>query len=127
MGSFKYLLFYIICGIAASVTHFMLNMHSTVPALGASGAISGVMAAYMFLFPFAKVVILVPIIFIPLFFEIAAYFYIGIWFLLQLWNGALSLSHKAESTGIAFWAHIGGFLSGLVLYKFFLKKKYRIY
>jgi membrane associated rhomboid family serine protease len=124
MGSFKYLLFYILCGIAASISHYILNMNSPVPAIGASGAIAGVMAAYMFLFPFAKVVVLIPILFIPLFFELPSFIYIGIWFVLQLWSGALSLGIR--STGIAFWAHIGGFLSGILLYKFFLMKKYNL-
>ncbi len=124
MGSFKYLAFYIICGIAASISHYILNINSPIPAIGASGAIAGVMAAYMFLFPFAKVVVLIPILFIPLFFELPSFVYIGIWFIMQLWSGALSLGFK--SAGIAFWAHIGGFLSGIILYKFFLTKKYSI-
>jgi membrane associated rhomboid family serine protease len=124
MGSFKYLLFYIICGIVASVSHYILNITSPIPALGASGAIAGVMAAYMFLFPFARVVVLFPVLFIPLFFELPSFIFIGIWFILQLWSGALSIG--ARSGGIAFWAHIGGFVSGIVLYKFFLTKKYRL-
>jgi membrane associated rhomboid family serine protease len=123
MGSLKYLLFYIICGLSASIMHFMLNINSTVPALGASGAIAGVMAAYMFLFPFAKVLVMFPIIFIPLFFELPSFIYIGLWFLSQLWSGTLSVGSK--SSGIAFWAHIGGFVAGVFLYKAFLKKKYK--
>jgi membrane associated rhomboid family serine protease len=125
MGSFKYLGFYLLCGLAASLTHFGLNMNSTIPAIGASGAIAGVMAAYMFLFPFAKVVLLIPVIFVPLFFNISAYIYIGLWFLLQLWNGGLMLRTTSNSSGIAFWAHIGGFLTGAALFSFFLKKKYK--
>lgn len=125
MGSFRYLGFYLLCGILASGAHFMLNYGSPVPAIGASGAIAGIMAAYMFLFPFAKVVLFVPILFIPLFFDVSAFFYIGLWFLIQLWNGGLMLSNTAYSTGIAFWAHIGGFIAGVILYKFFLKSKYR--
>lgn len=125
MGSFRYLLFYMLCGLVASGAHFALNMNSAVPAIGASGAIAGVMAAYMFLFPFAKVVLLVPILFIPLFFSVPAVIYIGLWFLIQLWNGGILLSNIAPSTNIAFFAHIGGFLSGVLLYSFFLSKRYR--
>jgi membrane associated rhomboid family serine protease len=127
MGSFRYLGFYIICGILASIAHFAINMYSPIPAIGASGAIAGVMAAYMFLFPFAKVVLFVPILFVPLFFEVSAFFYIGLWFVIQLWNGGFLLAQVNQSTGIAFWAHIGGFLGGVILFKFFLKKKYKNY
>jgi membrane associated rhomboid family serine protease len=125
MGSFRYLAFYLLCGILASITHSFININSVVPAIGASGAIAGVMAAYMFLFPFAKVVLLLPVLFVPLFFNISAFIYIGIWFLIQLWNGGLLLRTATLSTGIAFWAHIGGFISGVILFNLFLKKKYR--
>jgi len=125
MGSWRYLGFYLLCGIIASSAHYYVNINSSVPAIGASGAISGIMAAYMFLFPFAKVVLLVPILFVPLFFNISAFIYIGLWFLIQLWNGGLMLSATVGSTGVAFWAHIGGFIAGVILYKFFLKSKYR--
>jgi len=121
MGSLKYLFFYVICGISAGAMHFVLNMNSPVPALGASGAIAGVMAAYMLLYPFAKVLVMFPILFIPLFFEVPSFIYIGLWFISQLWSGTLSLGSK--STGIAFWAHIGGFVAGALLYNSFLKKK----
>jgi membrane associated rhomboid family serine protease len=125
MGSFRYLGFYLLCGILASVTHTIVNTGSNIPAIGASGAISGIMAAYMFLFPFAKVVLFFPVVFVPLFFNISAYIYIGLWFLLQLWNGGLMLGTNAQSAGIAFWAHIGGFLAGVLLYSLFLKKKFK--
>jgi membrane associated rhomboid family serine protease len=124
MGSLRYLGFYILCGILASGAHYAINMYSPIPAIGASGAISGIMAAYMFLFPFAKVVLLVPILFVPLFFNISAFIYIGLWFLIQIWNGGLMLGTATQSTGIAFWAHIGGFLAGVLSFRLFLKKKY---
>jgi membrane associated rhomboid family serine protease len=125
MGSFRYLAFYLLCGILASITHSFININSVVPAIGASGAIAGVMAAYMFLFPFAKVVLLLPVLFVPLFFNISAFIYIGIWFLIQLWNGGFLLKTATQSSGIAFWAHIGGFISGVLLFSLFLKKKYK--
>lgn len=124
MGSWRYLAFYLVSGIVASGAHFAVNMYSPIPAIGASGAISGIMAAYMFIFPFAKVVLFVPILFVPLFFNISAYIYIGLWFLIQLWNGGMMLKTATESTGIAFWAHIGGFIAGALLFKLFLNKKF---
>jgi membrane associated rhomboid family serine protease len=125
MGSFRYLGFYLLCGILAGIAHTFVNIDSLIPAIGASGAIAGVMAAYMFLFPFAKVVLFFPVLFVPLFFNIPAFIYIGIWFLLQLWNGGLLLTTATQSAGIAFWAHIGGFIAGILLFRLFLKKKFR--
>jgi len=123
MGSIRYLLFYLIAGILASLTHFILYAHSPVPAIGASGAISGVMAAYMFLFPRSKIITFIPIFFIlPLLIPIPAPIFIGIWFFGQLLSGTFHLFH-GTATGIAFWAHIGGFFAGMFLYKLFVRKK----
>jgi membrane associated rhomboid family serine protease len=127
MGKGRYFLFYIACGLIASFTHFILHRDSPIPAIGASGAISGVMAAYMLMFPKSTIVSLVPIIIIPLFLPIPAVIYIGLWFLGQLLSGTTSLMLSDSATGIAFWAHIGGFLGGVLLYKFFdsaHRKKY---
>jgi membrane associated rhomboid family serine protease len=119
MGKVRYFVFYILCGLIASFTHFILHRHSPVPAIGASGAISGVMAAYMIMFPKSTIVSLVPIIIIPLFLPIPAIIFIGIWFLGQLLSGTTSLMLSDSATGIAFWAHIGGFIGGLLVYRFF--------
>ncbi|MBN1789630.1 MAG: rhomboid family intramembrane serine protease [Bacteroidales bacterium] len=119
MGKVRYFLFYILCGLIASFAHFILHRNSAVPAIGASGAISGVMAAYMLMFPKSTIISLVPIIIIPLFIPIPALIYIGIWFFGQLWSGTASLMLSDSATGIAFWAHIGGFIGGLALYRFF--------
>ena len=119
MGKIRYFVFYILCGLIAGFTHFVLHRHSGVPAIGASGAISGVMAAYMFMFPKSNILSLVPIIIVPLFIPIPAIIYIGIWFVGQLLSGASSLMLSSNATGIAFWAHIGGFLGGLFLYRLF--------
>jgi membrane associated rhomboid family serine protease len=119
MGKVGYFLFYILCGFLASLTHFILHRHSVIPAIGASGAISGVMAAYMFMFPKSSILSFVPIFIIPFFFPIPAIIYIGIWFIIQLLSGASTLMLSSNATGIAFWAHIGGFLGGLLLYRFF--------
>lgn len=125
MGHFRYLLFYLLSGVIASFTHFYLYQDSTIPALGASGAISAVMGAYMFLFPKARIIFLVPIIIIPLFIPIPAFIYLAFWFIGQFYNGTLTYNMGESTTGIAFWAHIGGFVSGAVLFSFFLKPKRR--
>lgn len=123
MGHIRYFLFYIIAGLIASFTHFILYRNSTAPAIGASGAISGIMAAYMFMFPRSKIVSFIPIFFIPLLFPIPAFIYVAIWFIGQLFSGTYHLLFSPSATGIAFWAHIGGFLGGLALYKLFLSRK----
>lgn len=127
MGKGKYFLFYIACGLIASFTHFILHRNSPIPAIGASGAISGVMAAYMFMFPKSTIVSIVPILVIPLLLPVPALLYIGLWFLGQLLSGTTSLMLSDAATGIAFWAHIGGFLGGVVLYKYFDSKRGREY
>ncbi|HJZ39572.1 MAG TPA: rhomboid family intramembrane serine protease, partial [Bacteroidales bacterium] len=104
MGKVKYFLFYILCGLIAGLTHFILHRNSVVPAIGASGAISGIMAAYMFMFPKSTIISLVPIFIIPLFLPIPAIIYIGIWFLMQLLSGTTSLMLSDSASGIAFWA-----------------------
>lgn len=127
MGSFHYLLFYLFCGLAASLTHYFMNLDSELPAIGASGAISGVMGAYMFLFPRSKIVFFLPLFFLPYFIEISAFIYLAFWFISQLFSSAWDSSFPAQSGGIAFWAHIGGFVSGALLFTFFLKKNKKTY
>jgi membrane associated rhomboid family serine protease len=123
MGPFRYLGFYLLVGLAASLTHFFIFQGSTIPALGSSGAISGVMAAYMLLFPYSRILLLFPILFVPFFFEIRAFIYIALWFCLQLFNGMSVAMFKGNSSGIAFWAHIGGFVAGFATFALFLRKK----
>lgn len=109
-GHLAYLLFYFICGIGAGLLHVLMNFHSSVPALGASGAISGVMGAYMVLYPRSRVLTLVFIFLIPL----PAVIVLGEWFILQFLGGISTLGVRT-SGGVAFWAHIGGFLMGAIL------------
>jgi membrane associated rhomboid family serine protease len=127
MGKGKYLIFYILCGLIASITHFVLHRDSPIPAIGASGAISGVMAAYMLMFPKSTIVSLVPIFIIPLFIPIPALIYIGLWFFGQLISGTTSLMLSDTATGIAFWAHIGGFIGGVLIYRSFDSAKGRAF
>jgi membrane associated rhomboid family serine protease len=121
MGSIRFIFFYILCGVAASVGHYFTNLSSTVPALGASGAIAGVMGAYMLMFPRARILTMIPILFFPFFFEIPAFFYLLVWFYSQFFNGTFALLSPQSGGGIAWWAHIGGFVAGLILCKLFLR------
>ncbi|GAC1669210.1 MAG: rhomboid family intramembrane serine protease [Candidatus Acidiferrum sp.] len=109
-GHFAYLLFYAICGIGAGALHSVFNFHSMLPALGASGAISGVMGAYLMLYPASRILTLVLIFLIP----IPAVVILGYWFVLQFLSGLGSLG-AAASGGVAWWAHIGGFILGMVI------------
>ncbi|RMH98910.1 MAG: rhomboid family intramembrane serine protease [Calditrichaeota bacterium] len=127
LGHGRYLLFYILSGICASLTHVLFNMGSQIPAIGASGAIAGVMGAYFVLFPHSRVVTLVPVFFLPFFFEIPAVFYLGIWFMTQLFSGTFAIIAPALGGGIAWWAHIGGFVAGIVLLKFLQRYPRRYY
>jgi membrane associated rhomboid family serine protease len=122
MGSLRYVCFYLLCGIAAAVVHWFTNPHSTMPAVGASGAIAGVMGAYLVLFPFARVVVMLPILFFPFFFELPAVTYLGFWALTQLFSGTLSLAMPGDVGGIAWWAHVGGFAAGIVLHGLFVRR-----
>jgi hypothetical protein len=117
LGPFRYLVFYLLCGITSGLSHLLLNLHSNMPTIGASGAIAGVMGAYLILHPHSKILTLIPIIFIPWFIEIPAFFFLGFWFVLQFLNAAGS---HGNIGGIAWWAHIGGFVFGIVFLKIFL-------
>ena len=109
-GHFTYLLFYLVCGIGAGLIHVLFNWHSTVPAIGASGAISGVMGAYILLFPRARILTLVFIFPLP----IPAVIFLGLWYVMQFLAGLSTIGVKVTG-GVAVWAHIGGFLLGILL------------
>ena len=114
MGGVRFLLLYVLSGLLASTTHAWINADSYVPTLGASGAIAGVVSAHAALFPRSRIVILVPIVFVPLFFRVPTLVFAAIWFGLQVLQGTTAALGPEASTGIAWWAHIGGFLAGLV-------------
>jgi len=122
MGRFRFAAFYLLCGVLAGTTHILVQPDLTVPSLGASGAIAGVLGAYLMLYPSASIVVLLPIFFFPFFFEVPAVLYLGIWFVTQLFNGTLSLAGPSQMEGIAFWAHIGGFVAGLLLCRLFARR-----
>lgn len=114
LGHIKYVVFYLLCGWLSGLTHLIVNWHSPIPTIGASGAVAGVMGAYFILYPRSRVLTLIPIVIIPYFFEIPAAFFLAIWFLFQFLSAALS---DAQAAGIAWWAHIGGFIFGIIILK----------
>jgi len=122
MGPIRFVIFYLLCGLAAGITHWFLNPDSTVPTVGASGAIAGVLGAYFFLFPKSQVVVLVPILFFPFFFELPAVIYLGVWAVSQFFNSVLSLTVPGNVGGIAWGAHAGGFIAGIALHFLFVTR-----
>jgi membrane associated rhomboid family serine protease len=124
LGHFRYLIFYLLCGLAASLLHIITNPHSAVPTVGASGAIAGVLGAYMVFFPRARVLALVPILFFFQLIELPALLFLGFWFVIQFFSGALSLAAH-QVGGTAWWAHIGGFGAGVVYVMRFKRKERR--
>ncbi len=116
MGHGRYLFFYLACGTCAALAQTLANPGSTMPMVGASGAIAGVLGAYLLYYPHARVVTLVPIFFFIQLIEIPALFFLLLWFAMQLVNGAASLTRETAATGgVAWWAHLGGFAAGIVL------------
>jgi len=127
LGHFKFLLFYLGTGIVATLVHILFNVHSSMPVVGASGAIAGVLGAYLVTYPRARVLVLLPLwIYWPII-PMPAFFVLGLWFVLQLGNGVLSVGASAETVGgVAWWAHIGGFIGGILLIKILPKRRRRM-
>ncbi len=123
MGSLRYLVFYIMAGVAAALAQVFFMPNAYVPTVGASGAIAGVLGAYFVLFPRSRVITFIPLFFLPWFVEIPAVFYLGIWFFSQLSSGLLSLGAAGAFGGIAWWAHIGGFLFGALVVHLFTRHR----
>jgi rhomboid family protein len=128
LGHGRFLLFYLGCGIAASLAQMAFDPSSEIPTLGASGAIAGILGCIMSLFPLSRVIVVVPILFLPLFFELHAIVFIGIWFLFQILQGTVALLEPSEG-GVAWWAHVGGFVAGLLIGPLLHRpeRRYRIY
>jgi membrane associated rhomboid family serine protease len=124
MGRVRFAVFYLACGTAAALTLALIDPASRIPMVGASGAISGVLAAYVLLFPRARVTVIVPlgIIFYP--FALSAFWVVSFWFLLQLMSAAFSDPHQP---GVAWWAHVGGFAAGLVLTPLFKSRAFPMF
>src|SRR5882672_3345488 len=114
LGPVRYLLFYLLWGLAAGLTQYAVQPQSTLPTIGASGAIAGVLGAYAVLFPGARIVTLVPVFFFLQILELPAVIMIGYWFVLQILSGTVAALSPMQG-GVAWWAHVGGFLTGIVL------------
>ncbi|GAB6047635.1 rhomboid family intramembrane serine protease [Methyloparacoccus murrellii] len=117
MGGVRFVAFYLLCGLIAGLTHIYANPISTVPTIGASGAVAGVMGAYFFLFPYARIVIWV--LFLPIFVEVPAIAFLGIWVIIQLYKVTTALGTSGYSD-VAWFGHLGGILAGMFLYRPFL-------
>jgi membrane associated rhomboid family serine protease len=113
-GHGRYLAFYLLCGAAAAMLQVAFSAGSRVPMVGASGAIAGVLGAYFVMFPRSRVLTLVPIFIIVQLVEVPAIVLLGLWFVLQLLSGVGSLGQRADVGGVAFWAHAGGFVVGMI-------------
>jgi membrane associated rhomboid family serine protease len=128
LGHFKYILFYLVGGLAAALFHALLNWGSRIPSVGASGAIAAVMGAYLILYPRARVLTIVPLIVFFTFWWLPAWIVLGYWFLLQFLSGAATAVAATSQTtgGVAFWAHVGGFVAGIVMVKVFPARANRL-
>jgi len=124
MGHMRYLAFYLICGVAAALTQTFVTPDLAIPNVGASGAIAGVLGAYMILHPRAWVqVVIIPLFFLP--FLVPAALLIGFWFVMQVFSGLAEMGNTTAGSGVAFWAHVGGFIAGAVLVWIFKRSRPR--
>lgn len=119
MGHMRFIIFYLLCGVIATLAHVAQTPDSQIPLVGASGAISGVLGAYLLLYPHARVLVLIPLGFFSQLVRLPAVWVLGFWFVLQLFNSAMS---SPEGGGVAWFAHIGGFIAGMILIPFFKMK-----
>lgn len=122
MGWVRFTVFYLVCGVISAIAQVIAHPETVLPMVGASGAIAGVMGAYLFLYPRARVLTVIPIFFYPLFIEIPAVVFLLIWFVGQAISGIMAAVNGVEG-GIAWWAHIGGFIAGVLLHRIFLKRR----
>lgn len=124
LGHFWYLILYFLSGLVGGLAQYMLMANSEIPMLGASGAVAGALGAYFLLFPNHKIKTVIPVLGFVTFTEISAYVMLGYWFVLQILSGAVSLpASGTESGGVAFWAHVGGFVTGLLFGRLFGRAK----
>jgi membrane associated rhomboid family serine protease len=125
MGRLRYFIFYTLCGVVAALLQVAAAPRSTIPMIGASGAIAGVLGAYLLLYPRARVSTVIPIFFFIRIVWLPAVVVLGGWFLVQLLNGLAMLNVEMATGGVAFWAHVGGFVAGMVLMPIFRQRDYR--
>jgi membrane associated rhomboid family serine protease len=125
LGSLRFVVFYLACGVGAGLVHVAFNSGSPVPVIGASGAVAGVIAAYAWSYPRAEITLLIPIIVFPLFVDVPAMLFAALWFGLQLLQGYGEMLGPAVGSGIAWWAHAGGFVVGLALLRLLAPRERR--
>ncbi len=118
MGPLRFLVFFLICGILSNVVHFWINRDAITPAIGASGAIAGILAAYFYLYPYARIIIWIfPF---PLFVPVPAIAFLGLWVIIQAYKATTALATRDAFSDIAWWGHLGGFAAGFILFRFFI-------
>lgn len=122
MGHHRFLIFYLLCGLIATYTQWYFSQNLVLPVVGASGAIAGVLGAYFVRFPYARVTLLVPILFYPLFFEVPAIAFLGLWVIIQLYEMSTAAMYASMATQTAWWSHLGGFAAGVLLQAWFVDK-----
>jgi membrane associated rhomboid family serine protease len=115
LGHLRFLIFYILCGLIGNFAHYTFNSGSTLPVIGASGAVSGVLGAYLISYPRARILVLLPLFLFWQFIELPALVVLGFWLVLQFLNGAASAVFRNTEVGVAWWAHVGGFLGGMIV------------
>ncbi|MGZ8225053.1 MAG: rhomboid family intramembrane serine protease [Methylococcaceae bacterium] len=123
MGRLPFLAFYLICGLFATFLQWYFDPMLTIPVVGASGAIGGVLAAYFFIYPLERVILWVPILFLPIVIHIPAIAFLGLWVMFQLHNATTAVLFEGTTVDVAWWAHLGGFIAGSILYRFFIRKE----
>lgn len=123
LGRTRFILFYLLCGVGAAIVHVFFNRQSGIPCIGASGAIAGVLGAYMVTFPRARVLVILPLFIFWEFIELPAIIVLGFWFLIQFFAGTAAIS-AAQGGGVAWWAHIGGFILGIIFIKVFPRHRH---
>jgi len=122
MGRGRFIGFYLLCGFIATLCQLFYNTQQVIPVVGASGAIAGVMGAYFFLYPYARIVLWLPIFFLPIFFEVPAIAFLGVWVIMQMHTATIATVTQTL-VGVAWFEHLGGFLAGVALYRFFIRNK----
>ncbi|MCX7109723.1 MAG: rhomboid family intramembrane serine protease [Proteobacteria bacterium] len=118
MGALRFIAFYLFCGLVAGGLQMLANPEATAPVVGASGALAGIMGAYYFMYPYARIVIWV--FFMPLFFEVPAIAFLGVWVIIQLYKATNGLGGGGGVADVAWWGHLGGFIAGMLFYRLFL-------
>ncbi len=123
MGHGRFLVFYLLCGLFATFVQWYFDPSMTIPVVGASGAIAGILGAYFFISPYARVVIWFPFLFLPLFFELPAIAFLGFWVIIQIQNATTAMMFDSVTADVAWWAHLGGFIAGAFLHPLFINNK----